>query len=65
MALHEEQERRALQGELKALELHWKAAEEVAAIADDLLLPDDARTTLSRLQDASQDPDSRTSDGDA
>jgi hypothetical protein len=27
MALHEEQERRALQGELKALELAWKTAE--------------------------------------
>jgi len=43
MALHEEQERRALQGELKALELAWQAAEEVAAIADDLLLPDSIR----------------------
>lgn len=40
MALHEEQERRALQGELKHLEAQWAAAEEIAAIADDLLLPD-------------------------
>jgi hypothetical protein len=39
MALHEEQERRALQGELKELEAAWAAAEEIAAIADDLLLP--------------------------
>ena len=38
MALHEEQERRALEGELKALELAWQEAEEVAAIADDLML---------------------------
>jgi hypothetical protein len=46
MALHEESERRALQGELKALELAWQAAEEIAAIADDLLLPEDVRAQL-------------------
>ncbi len=40
MALHEEQERRALEGELAMLELAWQDAEEVAAIADDLLLPE-------------------------
>jgi len=40
MALHEEQERRALQGELKALEAVWKQAEEIAAISDNLLLPE-------------------------
>lgn len=39
MALHEEQERRALEGELWILEQAWKEAEEVAAIADNLLLP--------------------------
>ena len=42
MSLHEEQERRALEGELWILEQAWKEAEEIAAIADDLLLP--ART---------------------
>ena len=42
MALHEEQERRALEGELWILEHAWKEAEEIAAIADSLLLP--ART---------------------
>jgi len=42
MALHEEQERRALEGELWLLEQAWKEAEEIAAISDDLLLP--ART---------------------
>ena len=40
MALHEEQERRALQGELKGLEAAWKQAEEIAAISDNLLLPE-------------------------
>ena len=39
MSLHEEQERRALEGELWILEQAWKEAEEIAAIADNLLLP--------------------------
>lgn len=39
MALHEEQERRALEGELWILEQAWKEAEEIAAIADNLLVP--------------------------
>ena len=39
MALHEEQERRALEGELWLLEQAWKEAEEIAAISDNLLLP--------------------------
>ncbi len=42
MALQEEQERRALEGELWLLEQAWQEAEEIAAISDDLLLP--ART---------------------
>jgi len=41
MALHEEQERRALAGELIELELAWREAEEVAAIADNLFVPPD------------------------
>ena len=39
MALHEETERRALQGELRALEAAWREADEIATIAD--YLPDD------------------------
>ena len=39
MALHEEQERRALAGELIDLELAWREAEEIATIADNLLVP--------------------------
>jgi hypothetical protein len=50
MALHEEQERRALEGELKALELAWKAAEEIAAISDDLLLSEDTRARLAGIR---------------
>ena len=39
MALHEEDERRALEGELWRLEQAWKEAEEIAAISDSLLQP--------------------------
>ena len=51
MALHEEQERRALQGELKTLEAAWKQAEEIAAISDDLLLPEGAEDFLEEHRD--------------
>jgi len=56
MALHEEQERRALLGELKALELAWQAAEEVAAIADDLLVPDSVRERLEAGREQAPPP---------
>jgi hypothetical protein len=46
MAAHEEVERRALEGELAALEAEWRAAEEIAAIADDLLIPDRIRRRI-------------------
>ena len=36
MAMHEETERRALEGELALLTAAWKEAEEIAAIADEL-----------------------------
>jgi hypothetical protein len=39
MATHEESERRAMEGELEILEEAWKRAEEIAGIADSLLLP--------------------------
>ena len=39
MAMQEDAERRALQGELAALAERWREAEEIAAIPDDLLLP--------------------------
>jgi hypothetical protein len=40
MAAHEESERRALEGELEMLEEAWREAEEIAAIADRLLIPE-------------------------
>jgi hypothetical protein len=36
MAANEDIERRAMRGELEALETAWKDAEEIAAIADEL-----------------------------
>jgi len=39
MAAHEEQERRAMEGELALLEAAWRQAEEVAKIADDMFAP--------------------------
>ena len=38
MAVHDEQERRAMDGELPMLQAMWRHAEEIAAIAD--ALPD-------------------------
>jgi hypothetical protein len=48
MALHEEQERRALEGELWMLERTWEEAEEIAAISDSLLLPEGTDAFLER-----------------
>ncbi len=39
MAVHEESERRAFDGELHSLETAWREAEEIAAIADGMLTP--------------------------
>ena len=46
MALHEDDERRALAGELGALYARWEAAERVAAIADRLLAPNSTAEDL-------------------
>jgi hypothetical protein len=51
MAANEDHERTALEGELALLEQAWKEAEALAAIADDLSLPDAVRDRLRRLQD--------------
>lgn len=50
MAVNEERERAALEGELALLELEWKEAEEIAGIADRLGLPADIDTRLERLR---------------
>jgi hypothetical protein len=48
MALHEEQERLALAGELVDLELQWLAAEEIAAIADNMFVPKEHEEFIER-----------------
>ena len=50
MAAHEESERQAMAGELAVLEAAWRAAEEIAAIADSLLVPDGVRHAHERLR---------------
>ena len=52
MALHEEQERRALEGELAILEEAWREAEEIASIADNLLVPAESREFLEEQRSA-------------
>lgn len=52
MAAHEEQERRALEGELALLVSAWREAEEVADIADRLLIPESVTQALTRLRES-------------
>ena len=54
MATHEESERRALEGELSLLETAWQEAEEIAAIADDMFIPDDTRRKIAELKHEEQ-----------
>jgi hypothetical protein len=50
MALHEQSERRALEGELADLRDEWQLAEEIAGIADNLLIPSRAIEQFDRLK---------------
>lgn len=50
MLSHEESERRAMEGELEMLEAAWRDAEEIAAISDDLFLPDAITAKLEDLK---------------
>ena len=50
MSLHEEDERRALEGELSILEDRWREAEEVAAISDDMFAPPAVTAMLNKLK---------------
>ena len=51
MALHQEQERRALEGELQELRAAWRNAEELAQISDNLLVPDHIEEKIASLKD--------------
>jgi len=58
MALHEESERHALEIELTPLITAWREAEEIAGIADSLLVPATVDARLAVLQErARHDPD--------
>jgi hypothetical protein len=48
MAVHEEQERRALEGELWLLEAAWREAEEIAGISDDLFVSESTEEFIER-----------------
>lgn len=50
MALHEEAERRAMEGELEELERAWREAEEIAEIADNLLVPESVDAAFKKLK---------------
>jgi hypothetical protein len=50
MVSHEESERRAMDGELALLESAWKEAEEIAAISDDMFLPEEVSQRLAELK---------------
>ncbi len=54
MALNEEQERRAIEGELALLEAAWRDAEEVAHIADGLLVSPAVDARLTALKGAAR-----------
>ncbi len=61
MAAHEDTERRALEGELYLLEEAWQQAEEIAAIADDMFLPQSVDADLARLRETRR-PDASAPD---
>jgi len=50
MSAHEESERRAMEGELATLREEWESAEEIAAIADDLLVSPAVRGWIDRVR---------------
>jgi hypothetical protein len=50
MALHEESERRAIEGELDVLLEAWREAEEIAGISDDLLITPEVERQLGDLK---------------
>jgi len=50
MAAHEESERRAMEGELHDLERAWRDAEEIAGIADNLLMPRGFEDLVARVR---------------
>jgi hypothetical protein len=56
MALHEESERRATDGELADLERAWREAAGIATIADNLLTPSAIQNRLDAMKTGAQPP---------
>lgn len=50
MSLHEDDERRAMEGELKVLEQRWREADAIAKIADEMFLPATIDESLKSLR---------------
>ena len=50
MALHDESERKAMEGELDDLRAEWTVAEEIAQIADDMFLPESLTARMQQLK---------------
>jgi hypothetical protein len=50
MVTHEDDERRALEGELAVLEARWKEAEEIAEISDNMFLPSSITDWMSKIR---------------
>ncbi len=61
MALHEESERRAMDGELAALETAWREAEEIANIADNMFVLPSVEAQLEEMRQRGT-PDGKTDD---
>ncbi len=57
MALHEESERRAMDGELSLLEAAWREAEEIAQIADTMFVPTAIESKLQQLRRGDTPPE--------
>ena len=60
MALHEEQERRAMEGELAELEKEWRDAENIARISDSMFDTPALEGKLAALKDAQLPKDDHT-----
>jgi hypothetical protein len=56
MSLQEDGERRALDGELAVLEAAWREAEQIASIADSLLMPGDVLERIAGLRKGVRSP---------
>jgi hypothetical protein len=50
MAAHEDSERRAMEGELTLLALAWREAAEIAALADNLLVPNSIEKRIDEIK---------------